>query len=79
MAESNIRPDFDQEIIDIAKYVSEYKEASQTAYDTAYYCLMDSIGCALLAHRFPECIKLLGPIASDEWVLHGARVDGESD
>src|SRR5579884_357930 len=72
----NIRPPFDQEIIAIADYVTHYQVTSVLAYETAYYCLMDAIGCALLAHRFPECIKLLGPISPEEYVIEGARVLG---
>lgn len=76
IAEKNERPDFDPEIRAIADYVMSYEVTSALAYQTAYYCLMDSIGCALLAYRFPECIKLLGPIVPNETVLQGARVIG---
>lgn len=74
--ENNIRPDFDPEISDIATYVSDYVIDSQEAYHTARLCLMDSIGCALLALRYPECIKLLGPIVPGATLLYGARVPG---
>lgn len=75
-AESNVRPEFDREILAIADYVANAAIISENAYQTAYYCLMDAIGCALLAHRFPECIKLLGPIVPNEHVINGARVIG---
>ncbi|MBA2655100.1 MAG: bifunctional 2-methylcitrate dehydratase/aconitate hydratase [Gammaproteobacteria bacterium] len=75
-AESNVRPDFDPEIVAIANYVSNFNIISEVAYETAYYCLMDSIGCALLAHRFPECTKLLGPIVPHDTLMNGARVIG---
>lgn len=75
-SESNIRPDFDPEIVSIAKYVTNYSNPTSLATQTAHYCLLDSLGCALLALRYPECIKLLGPIVPNETVLNGARVIG---
>jgi 2-methylcitrate dehydratase len=76
ISESNIKPDFDPEIMAIADYVFSYKVTSPKAYETAYYCLMDTVGCAMLAHRFPECTKLLGPIVPGEYLSNGARVLG---
>jgi hypothetical protein len=35
---------------------------SAEALDTARYCLMDTLGCGLLALQYPACVKLLGPI-----------------
>ncbi|KZN67568.1 bifunctional 2-methylcitrate dehydratase/aconitate hydratase [Pseudoalteromonas luteoviolacea] len=70
------RPDYDQEIQDIADYVINYKVESQEALDTARNCLMDSLGCGFLALRFPECTKHLGPIVKGTVVPNGARVPG---
>ena len=75
-ASSNIRPDFDQVIQDIADYVLDYRITSEEAFDTARYCLMDTLGCGLLALRFTECTKLLGPIVEGTVVPNGARVPG---
>ncbi len=75
-SESNIRPDFDPEILVIADYIAKENITSPNAYQTAYYCLMDSIGCALLALKYPECIKLLGPQIPNEIAPNGARVLG---
>ncbi len=77
-ADLNVRPDPDQELIDIADYVYDYGVESADAYDTARNCLMDSIGCALLALQFPECTKHLGPIVGGTVVPNGARVPGTS-
>ncbi|WP_237056164.1 2-methylcitrate dehydratase [Microbulbifer sediminum] len=74
--EQNIRPEYDQVIQDIADYVLDYGIESEEAWDTARYCLMDSIGCGLLALGFPECTKLLGPVVDGTSVPHGARVPG---
>ena len=75
-ADLNIRPDFDQEIQEIAQYVIDYKVKSKEAFNTARLCLMDSLGCALLALRYPECTKLLGPIVPSANLQFGARVPG---
>ncbi len=74
--ESNKRPDPDQVLVDIADYVCDYEINSDEAYDTARNCLMDTLGCGLLALRFPECSKLLGPLVEGTVVPNGARVPG---
>lgn len=74
----NLRPDYDLEIQDIARYVSAYQVSSHEAYQTARLCLMDSLGCALLALRYPECSKLLGPVVPGADMPLGARVPGTS-
>lgn len=72
----NLRPDYDQVIQDIADYVLNAEITSEEAFDTARNCLMDTLGCGLLALRFPECTKHLGPIVAGTLVPHGARVPG---
>jgi 2-methylcitrate dehydratase len=62
--------------VDIANYVCDYEIESDEAYDTARNCLIDTLGCGLLALRFPECTKLLGPLVQGTVVPHGARVPG---
>lgn len=74
--DTNNRPDYDQVIQDIADYVLNFKIDSNEALDTARNCLMDTLGCGLLALRFPECAKHLGPIAEGTVVPNGARVPG---
>lgn len=78
LPELNVRSDFDKEICDIANYVVNYSIDSVEAYHTARLCLMDSIGCALLALRYPECTKLLGPVVPGATLALGARVPGTS-
>ena len=72
----NIRPDFDNLISEIANYVSSFEIESDLALDTARNCLMDTIGCGLLALQFPACTKMLGPIVKDSKVPFGVRVPG---
>lgn len=74
--ELNIRPDFDREIVDIVDYVMNYDITSKVAYDTAHYCLLDTLGCGLEALEYPACKKLLGPIVPGTVVPNGARVPG---
>lgn len=74
--ETNNRPQPDQVLSDIADYVCEFDIQSSEAYDTARNCLIDTLGCGLLALNFPECTKLLGPLVDGTIVPHGARVPG---
>ncbi|RDX37260.1 bifunctional 2-methylcitrate dehydratase/aconitate hydratase [Kangiella sp. HD9-110m-PIT-SAG07] len=74
--ESNIRPEPDPELVRIAEYVADYRVESHDAIETARYCLMDTLGCGLLALRYPECAKHLGPLAPGTIVPNGARVPG---
>ncbi|MGX5914108.1 bifunctional 2-methylcitrate dehydratase/aconitate hydratase [Aliidiomarina sp. Khilg15.8] len=72
----NERPDYDDVISNIVDYVRDYHVTSDEAWDTARNCLMDTIGCGLLALRFPECTKHLGPLVEGTIVPNGARVPG---
>lgn len=76
LSDHNVRPDFDKELLAIADYVMDYSVTSDEAYNTARLCLMDTLGCGMLALRYPECTKLLGPIVPGTVVPHGARVPG---
>jgi 2-methylcitrate dehydratase len=73
---SNIRPDPDKILVDIADYAANYVAASREAIDTARYNLMDTLGCGLLALHYPECTKMLGPIVPGATLANGARVPG---
>jgi len=74
--EENVRPDYDPEIRAIVDYVLDYTIESPLARDTARHCLMDTLGCGLLALRFPECARHLGPRVEGMVVPNGARVPG---
>jgi 2-methylcitrate dehydratase len=73
---SNVRPQPDKVLVDIAEYVTNYRIESAEAYDTARLCLMDTLGCGLEALEYPACTKLLGPIVPGTVVQNGARVPG---
>ena len=73
------RPDPDPALLDIADYVLGTDFApSAEAMQTARYCLMDTLGCGLLALSYPACTKLLGPIVPGATTPGGARVPGTS-
>lgn len=74
--ETNIKPDYDEELQKIADYVLTYKITSDEAYETARLCLMDTLGCGILALSFPECVKMLGPVVPNALLEGGARVPG---
>ena len=69
-------PATDNVITKIADYAVNYQPDSELALDTARLCLMDSIGCALLAMDYQACTKLLGPDVEGMIVPNGARVPG---
>jgi 2-methylcitrate dehydratase len=73
---SNIRPQPDQVLVDIADYVANREIQSSLAYDAARNCLLDSLGCAMEALTYPACSRLLGPLVADATVPNGARVPG---
>ena len=70
------RPEPDQAMVDIADYVVGYTIASDEAYATARYMLLDSIACALLALDSPECVRHLGPLVPGATLPGGTRVPG---
>jgi 2-methylcitrate dehydratase len=73
---SNVRPKPDQVLVDIADYVLKYKVKSAQAYETARYCLMDTLGCGFEALEYPACTKMMGPIVPGTVVPNGAKVPG---
>ncbi len=72
------RPPPDKILVDIAEYVLSYRIESDAAYETAFYCLMDTLACALQALKYPACTKLLGPVVPGATMPGGARVPGTS-
>ena len=73
---SSVRPKPDKVLTLIADYVAKYEVTSKEAYDTARYCLMDTLGCGFEALEYPACTKLLGPVDPATVVPNGARVPG---
>ena len=68
----------DQALQDIADYVIDFKVESEEALNTARNCLIDTIGCGLLALKYPNCTRHLGPLVPGTTVENGARVFGKS-
>jgi len=53
---------------------------SEEALETARWCLMDTLGCGLLALSYPACTKMLGPIVPGATLPgRGTRVPGTPD
>jgi 2-methylcitrate dehydratase len=73
---SNVRPKPDKVLTLIADYATKYEVKSREAYETARYCLMDTLGCGFEALEYPACTKLLGPVDPETVVPHGAKVPG---
>ena len=74
--DQNDRPEYDSVIKKIAEYVLNYNVKTEDAIETAKNCLIDSIGCGLLALKFPACTKHLGPMVEGTTVPFGVRVPG---
>jgi len=73
---SNVRPKPDKVLTLIADYATKFQIKSNEAYETARYCLMDTLGCGFEALEYPACTKLLGPIDPAAVVPNGAKVPG---
>ena len=70
------RPAADVLLQEIADYVLSGAAASEEARDTAFYCLLDTLACGMLALKFPACTRLLGPVVPGAEMPDGARVPG---
>ncbi|MDA1117575.1 MAG: bifunctional 2-methylcitrate dehydratase/aconitate hydratase [Proteobacteria bacterium] len=73
---SNVRPKPDRVLKLIADYATKATIKSAQAYDTARYCLMDTLGCGFEALEYPACTKLLGPVDPETVTPRGAKVPG---
>ncbi|HEX4972174.1 MAG TPA: bifunctional 2-methylcitrate dehydratase/aconitate hydratase [Steroidobacteraceae bacterium] len=72
------RPAPDKVLTDIADYALSYRIDSKAAYETAYYCLMDTLACGFQALQYPACTRLMGPVVPGAVLPGGARVPGTS-
>ena len=72
------RPAPDAVLTAIADYARNFTVQSEAAYETARYCLMDTLACGFQALKYPACRKLLGPVVPGAVMPGGARVPGTS-
>jgi len=72
------RPEPDKILTDIATYAVSHSIQSELAFETAHYCLMDTLACGFQALQYPACTKLLGPVVPGATLVNGARVPGTS-
>jgi 2-methylcitrate dehydratase len=70
------RPDPDALLVDIADYIVGADIDSAAAYETARYCLMDTLACGFQALDYPACTKLLGPVVPGATMPGATRVPG---
>ncbi|HEU5138674.1 MAG TPA: bifunctional 2-methylcitrate dehydratase/aconitate hydratase [Bacillales bacterium] len=76
MRTSTNRRNTDPLMVQIADYAVNKQITSERAIEAARFVLMDTLGCGLLALRYPECRKHLGPITPGTIVPNGCRVPG---
>ena len=72
------RPAPDRVLVDIATYARDSRIGSDVAFETARYCLMDTLACGFQALSFPACTRMLGPVVAGATMAGGARVPGTS-
>ncbi|MBV8854052.1 MAG: MmgE/PrpD family protein, partial [Sinobacteraceae bacterium] len=72
------RPAPDTLLQAIADYAQRVNISSAQAYETARYCLMDTLACGFQALKYPACTRLLGPTVPGALMPGGARVPGTS-
>jgi len=72
------RPDWDKEFVEIADFVCNTEIDSDLAFETAHYCLLDTLACGFQALDYPACTRLLGPVVLGATLSGGARVPGTS-
>ncbi len=70
------RPEPDHILTAIADYALSFEIKSKLAYETATYCLMDTLACGFQALKYPACTKLMGPVVPGATLTNGARVPG---
>src|SRR5947207_3744401 len=70
------RVEADRLLQEIADYTLNARIDSAEAWQTARYCLLDALGCGLLALGYPACGKLIGPVVPEATMPGGARVPG---
>ena len=77
----NVRPPFDPLLEEIADYVCDGRIESHEAFETARYCLMDTLGCGLLALNYPADDIALALHGKEKRQTSEAGVthDGETD
>ena len=77
---SNVRPEPDPLLGELADYALNFSVASDEAFDTARWCLADTLACGIMALAYPACTKLLGPVVTRRVhvrVEQGQHEDGE--
>jgi len=77
-SKSAARPAPDAALVAIADYARNFTVRSESAYETARYCLMDTLACGFQALKYPACRRLLGPVVPGAVMPGGARVPGTS-
>jgi len=72
------RPPPDAVLVAISEYARNFTIRRASAYETARYCLMDTLACGFQALKYPACRKLLGPVVPGAVMPGGSRVPGTS-
>lgn len=68
--------DFDEPIQKITNYVEKDISFSDSTYDTARICFLDSLACAYMAQQDPKCLARLGSYVPANIPHGGVKVPG---
>lgn len=74
--DNNERPPVDDIVAQIADYLLSAPAFSDATYTTARACMMDALGCGMLALEDPKCTRILGPIVPGAEMQSGCVVPG---
>lgn len=67
---------YDTVIEEISRYAAEDKSFSRESLHTALLVLKDSMGCMIKSLDNQQCLKMLGPVESEEYQKNGIPVPG---
>jgi len=73
---NSAEPGADALLKQLTDYAFDYVPDNANAYDTARYCLIDSLGCALRSLDDADCRRVLGPLVDDISISGGIRIPG---
>ena len=72
------RAEPDDVLVSIAEYVCNTTIESKLAFETAHFCLLDTLACGFQALDYAACTRLLGPVVPGATFAGGSRVPGTS-
>ncbi|MEM8733332.1 MAG: bifunctional 2-methylcitrate dehydratase/aconitate hydratase [Planctomycetota bacterium] len=76
--DQNERLPVDDVVAELADYVVNASSFSESSIATARTCMLDALGCGMLALTDPKCVRVLGPVVPGAEMAAGCVVPGTS-